>query len=144
MYSADGRYVMVFNGEIFNYIELREELEKEGVSFKTKTDSEVLLNAYIKWGENCMHKFNGMWAFAIYDKQKKKLFAARDRYGVKPFYYYKNQRQFVFCSEIPPLLSFIDGKPKPDHNAVFDYLVFNRTDQSEDTFFESIKYMWDI
>lgn len=138
-HSDDGRYVIVFNGEIYNYIELKEELQNEGMEFKTRSDTEVLLKAYIKWGENCMHKFNGMWAFAIYDKQKKKLFAARDRYGVKPFYYYKSEEQFVFCSEIPPLLPFIKGKPKPDHSAVFDYLVFNRTDQNENTFFESIK-----
>jgi asparagine synthase (glutamine-hydrolysing) len=65
MFSHDGRYVMVYNGEIFNYIELREELQKEGVSFFTKTDSEVLLNAYIMWGEECMNRFNGMWALVI-------------------------------------------------------------------------------
>ena len=139
MYSADGRYVMVFNGEIYNYFELREELEKDGFVFKTKTDSEVLLNSYIKWGEACLDKFNGMWAFVIYDRQTKKTFAARDRFGVKPFYYYHTQDQFVFCSEIPPLLSFMDGKAKPDYNVIFNFLVFNRTDQDESTFFESVK-----
>ncbi len=139
MHSADGRYVIVFNGEIYNYIELREELEKEGVIFKTKTDTEVLLNAYIKWGEVCLHKFNGMWAFAVYDKETKKIFAARDRFGVKPFYYYRTQNQLVFCSEIPPLLPFIGEKPKPDYRVIFDFLVFNRTDQNENTFFESVK-----
>ena len=139
MHSADGRYVMVFNGEIYNYIELREELEKEGLIFKTKTDSEVLLNAYIKWGEACLDKFNGMWAFAIYDRETRKIFAARDRFGIKPFYYYHTPGEFVFCSEIPPLLPFMNGKPKPDYNIIFNFLVFNRTDQNENTFFESVK-----
>lgn len=137
--SADGRYSIIFNGEIYNYIELREELRKEGIKFTTQTDTEVLLNAYIFWGEKCLDKFNGMWAFAIYDKVEKSIFASRDRFGVKPFYYLHTEDQFAFCSEIPPLLSFLKGKPKPDHQRIFDYLVFNRTDQNEYTFFEGIK-----
>ncbi|MBL7909540.1 MAG: asparagine synthase (glutamine-hydrolyzing) [Bacteroidia bacterium] len=139
MQSSDGRYVLVFNGEIYNYIELREELRSLGVAFNTQTDSEVLLNAYIYWGEECLHKFNGMWAFAIYDKQSKNLFAARDRFGVKPFYYLQTKNQFAFCSEIPPLLSLLDKKPQANKQSIFDYLVFNRTDQTEDTFFEEVK-----
>jgi asparagine synthase (glutamine-hydrolysing) len=139
MYSRDRRYVMVFNGEIFNYIELKEELQKEGVIFFTKTDSEVLLNAYIHWGEECMNRFNGMWAFVIYDRQKKKIFASRDRHGVKPFYYLQTADLFAFASEIPPLLSLLDHKPKPDYQSIFDYLVFNRTDQTEQTFFDEVK-----
>ena len=90
MISSNGRYVIVFNGEIYNYIELREELRNEGVAFSTQTDTEVLLNAYIHWGDNCMHRFNGMWAFAIYDRIERTIFAARDRFGVKPFYYLQN------------------------------------------------------
>jgi asparagine synthase (glutamine-hydrolysing) len=136
--SQDERYVIVFNGEIFNYIELREELIKQGVLFKTKTDTEVLLNAYIHWGEACMHRFNGMWAFAIYDRKEKTIFASRDRYGIKPFYYFQSADCFAFCSEIPPLLSLLDNKPQADYQSVFDYLVFNRTDQTENTFFKEI------
>ncbi len=139
MPSKDGRYAIVFNGEIYNYIELREELQKEGVLFNTKTDTEVLLNAYIHWGEDCMHRFNGMWAFAIYDKQNKSIFAARDRFGVKPFYYIQTKKQFAFCSEIPSLLTILDQKPKPNYQSIFDFLVFNRTDQTENTFFEAVK-----
>jgi asparagine synthase (glutamine-hydrolysing) len=139
MHSKDGRYVLVFNGEIFNYIELREELKRAGVVFNTQTDSEVLLNAYIYWGEECLHRFNGMWAFAIYDKEEKSLFAARDRFGVKPFYYLQSQKQFAFCSEIPPLLSLLDKKPTANKQSIFDYLIFNRTDQTENTFFEEVK-----
>ena len=139
MVSSSGHYIMVFNGEIFNYIELRNDLQSKGYQFHTRTDSEVLLNAYIEWGENCLDKFNGMWAFAIYDKKNRELFAARDRYGIKPFYYYRDQDQFVFASEIPSLLSALKNKAQPDNQVVFDYLVFNRTDQGESTFFDGIK-----
>jgi asparagine synthase (glutamine-hydrolysing) len=139
MFSNDERYVMVFNGEIFNYIELRDELEKEGIIFHTQTDSEVLLNAYIAWGEECMHRFNGMWAFLIYDRLEKKIFGARDRYGIKPLYYLNTSEYFAFASEIPPLLSLLNQKPKPDYQSIFDFLVFNRTDQTERTFFDEIK-----
>ncbi len=138
-HSADDRYVIVFNGEIFNYIEIRKELEANGVVFNTKTDTEVLLNAYIYWGEECLHKLNGMWAFAIYDKQDKSVFAARDRYGVKPFYYLLTKESFAFCSEINPLLSLTNKQPATDTQSIFDFLVFNRTDQTENTFFKEIK-----
>lgn len=137
--SDDERFVIIFNGEIFNYIELREELEREGVKFKTKTDTEVLLNSFIFWGEKCLHKFNGMWAFAIYDRHKNEFFAARDRFGVKPFYYTHNNKFFAFCSEIPPLFSFLSEGVKPNTQSIFDYLVFNRTDQTDNTFFNEIK-----
>jgi asparagine synthase (glutamine-hydrolysing) len=137
--SSDERHVIVFNGEIYNYIELREELKKEGIKFSTQTDTEVLLNAYLFWGESCLHKLNGMWAFAIYDKQEKSVFASRDRFGVKPFYYVRTDRQFIFCSEIPPLLSFLKNKPEPNYQSIFDFLVFNRTDQTENTFFNGVK-----
>lgn len=138
MLSENKRYVMVFNGEIYNYIELREELQKKGVVFQTRTDSEVLLNAYIHWGKDCLHRFNGMWAFVIYNRKEKNIFAARDRYGVKPFYYLHTNGYFAFCSEIQPLLSLLHAKTKADYQSIFDYLVFNRTDQTERTFFEEV------
>ena len=139
MFSHNQRYVIVFNGEIFNYIELREELKAHGFSFKTGTDTEVLLASYQQWGEDCLHRFNGMWAFVIYDRQEKTIFAARDRYGIKPFYYYQTKEFFAFASEIPPLLPLLPGKPTPDNQSIFDYLVFNRTDQNDKTFFSDIK-----
>ncbi|WP_299701325.1 asparagine synthase (glutamine-hydrolyzing) [uncultured Pontibacter sp.] len=139
MFSADARYVLVFNGEIFNYVELREELSQKGVVFKTKTDTEVLLNSYIYWGEECMHHFNGMWAFAIYDRTNKSVFASRDRFGIKPFYYLHTDTFFAFCSEIPPLLTLLQAKPTPNYQSIFDYLAFSRTDQNENTFFSEIK-----
>ncbi len=138
MFSPDKRYVLVFNGEIFNYIELREELKANGHSFNTNTDTEVLLASWVQWGEDCLHHFNGMWAFVIYDRENKKIFASRDRYGIKPFYYYLTEDFFAFASEIPPLLSLIPGKPTPNKQVIFDYLVFNRTDQTEKTFFSEI------
>jgi len=138
MLSEDGNYAMVFNGEIYNYIEIREQLKVLGHTFKTKTDSEVLLKSYLQWGSDCMHRFNGMWAFAIYDRKNKSLFAARDRYGVKPFYYFSDGDRFIFASEIPSILSVLKNKPNANKQVIFDYLVFNRTDQTESTFFEGI------
>ena len=105
MLSEDENYVLVFNGEIFNYIELREELVKLGVSFISKTDSEVLLKAFIHWGEEVQHKLNGMWAFAVYNKNEHSLFLSRDRYGIKPIYVLENEQFISFASEIPPLLT---------------------------------------
>lgn len=111
MLSADKQYVLVFNGEIYNFIELKKELEKDFI-FQTSSDTEVLLAAWQKWGTACLNRFNGMFAFAIWDTKKKILFAARDRYGVKPFYYSKNAGNFYFASEIKTLWAAgIERKP---------------------------------
>lgn len=138
MNSSDGRYIIVFNGEIFNYVELREELKSKGHVFKTDTDTEVLLYSYKEWGEACQHKFNGMWAFAIFDKVEKSVFFSRDRYGIKPFYYFQNDEVFAFASEIPALLKVWKGKVEANYQSIFDYMVFNRTDQTNETFFKDI------
>jgi len=137
--ESESRYVIVYNGEVYNYIEIREELKAKGFVFRTNTDTEVVLNSYIEWGEDCLDKFNGMWAFCIYDREKQELFFARDRYGVKPFYYYRDNEKFLFASELPPILSILKSKPEVNNQAIFDYLVFNRTDQTEDTFYTGIK-----
>lgn len=139
MFSPDKRYSIIYNGEVYNYPEIRDELIKKGYQFVSKTDTEVVLNSYIEWGEDCLNRFNGMWALAIYDSVKKELFCARDRFGVKPFYYYHDNEQFVFASEIPALLTVLKQKPTVNNEAVFDYMVYNRTDQSENTFFKEIK-----
>lgn len=139
MFDGSGRYVIIHNGEVYNFIEIREELIKKGYSFISNTDTEVILKAYIEWGDECLNRFNGMWAFCIYDTQTNQIFISRDRYGVKPFYYYLDNEQFVFASEIPPILNVLDNKPQANKQVVFDYLVFNRTDQTESTFFEGIK-----
>lgn len=138
MFSQDKKYVVVYNGEIFNYLELREELEALRYSFSTNTDTEVLINAYIEWGEECQQKFNGMWAFAIYNAENGVLFISRDRYGIKPFYYFQDNETFAFASEIPSLLKVLTRKPEANEQAIFDYLIFNRTDQNENTFFKGI------
>lgn len=138
MFDVTGRFVVVFNGEIYNYLELREDLGKKGYKFRSSTDTEVLLYSYIAWGEDCLDRLNGMWAFAIYDREQKKLFAARDRFGVKPFYYYLDERQFIFASDIPPLFSIVKNI-LPDNRAICDYLLYNRTDQDENTFYSGIK-----
>jgi asparagine synthase (glutamine-hydrolysing) len=138
MFSHDKKYVLIFNGEIFNYIELREELKNKGYKFYTDTDTEVLINSYIEWGEECQHKFNGMWAFAIYNTENGNIFISRDRYGIKPLYVYQNEEIFAFASEIPSLLKVINKKPQANMEVIFDYLAFNRTDQTENTFFENI------
>lgn len=138
MTSHDGQYILVFNGEIFNYIELRNELKSLGHTFVSGSDTEVLLAAYIHWGEACLHRLNGMWAFAIYNRHTGSLFAARDRYGIKPFYYATDGNCLMFASEIPPLISAFPGETGPNDQAVYDFLVFNRTEHTGETFFRNI------
>ncbi len=98
-----GDLVIVFNGEIYNYLEIKARLVKEGITFISQSDTEVILAAYVKWGSDCVNQFVGMWAFVIWDKKKKTLFASRDRFGIKPFYYIVNGPRFYFGSEYKPL-----------------------------------------
>ncbi len=137
-FSDDRRYVMTFNGEIYNYKELREELQQLGYDFHSSGDSEVLLKAYIAWGKAAFHKFNGMWALAIYDTQENTVFFSRDRFGMKPFYYTVEGNRLYFASEIPALLAVKKEKAAVRGDVLFDYLVFNRTEQSQHTFFKGI------
>ncbi|PZX47679.1 asparagine synthase (glutamine-hydrolyzing) [Algoriphagus chordae] len=115
-HSDDDRYHLVFNGEIYNYLEIRTVLEDFFV-FNTASDTEVLLKAWIHWGESCLDRFNGMFAFAIWDQQEKSLFAARDRFGVKPFYYHHSSDTLSFASEIPAL--FANGIEKIPNQSVW-------------------------
>ena len=133
--------VIVYNGEIYNYIELRKELEQKGYIFFSDTDTEVILFAFKEWGRDCLKKFNGMWAFAIWDKNKKELFCSRDRYGIKPFYYYYNNDVFAFASEIRALLSCPFVKKEPNDKTVYEYLAAEMTDYSDHTFFKNIKQL---
>jgi asparagine synthase (glutamine-hydrolysing) len=134
--DATGRYLLVKTGEVYNHIQLQAELQALG--YNSHTDTEVILNGYIAWGEKILDKINGKFAIAIYDKEKQTLFIARDRFGVQTLYYSVNGEGFVFASDIPTLLSTLPTKPKTNENAIFDYLVFNRTDQIEQTFFDGI------
>ena len=137
MIDVSNNYYLVYNGEIYNFQEIREELEKKGIQFKSKTDTEVLLHSYIVWGPECLHKFNGMFAFAIYDKNKGNLFLARDRIGVKPLYYYFKEGKFIFSSEISGILSHT-VETQPNTKAIRDFLLYNITSHMDETFFTGI------
>ena len=137
MFSCDKRYCIIFNGEIYNFIELREELKNKGYEFQTSTDTEVILSSYIEWGKECLHKFNGDWSFVIYDIQTKEIFGARDRYGIKPFYYYKDDDRLIFASEIKAIIPLLKNRT-PNEKLIYEYLMYNRTDQSEETFFKNV------
>ena len=139
MFSHDERYVLIFNGEIFNYLELREELKGKGHHFRTGTDTEVVLAAWQEWGEAMLHRFNGMWAIALYDRRDKTVFAARDRYGVKPFFYATDGDRLLFGSDIRSITAVLGRKPTPDSEALFNFLAFNRTDQNDGTFLQEVK-----
>ncbi len=139
MRSPDGRHTIIFNGEIFNYLELRKELAAKGHVFRTETDTEVLLAGYGEWGEGVLHRLNGMWAFVIHDAVDGSLFCARDRYGIKPFFYCVDGHRILIASEPPAILAVLGRKPDPDNGAIFSFLAFNRTDQNEGSFFKGIK-----
>lgn len=139
MHDENGRFTIILNGEIYNYIELRQHLEGEGVLFSSSSDTEVLLKGFIHDGPAILDQLNGMFAFAIYDSVQKELFLARDRFGVKPLYYYFSDDEFIFASEIPAILSVYGKTSRANETAIFDYLAFNRTDQTDNTFFEGIK-----
>ena len=135
-YSEDRRFVIVFNGELYNFKELKEEL-KNDYKFKTLSDTEVVLAAFIKWGTACLNRFNGMFAFAIWDTKKKVLFAARDRFGVKPFYYLINDEKLYFASEIKTF--FAAGFPKIPNSKVWaSYFVSGSYGDPSETFWERV------
>lgn len=118
------RYTIVFNGEIYNYKTLKKDLINDGVDFVTDSDTEVLLNLYIKYGEDCLEKLNGFFSFAIFDKQENRLFIARDRIGIKPLLYYFDGTDFIFASELKAILKFQVNKDI-DQVSLFNYLQFN-------------------
>lgn len=117
------RYWIVFNGEIYNFQEKREMLQKEGYAFKSKTDTEVIMALYDKFGKKCLEHLRGMFAFAIYDEQEKTVFCARDRVGKKPFKYYLNNGVFIFASELKAILTQKEYKKEPDYIAIHHYLT---------------------
>jgi len=139
MSIKNGRAWIVYNGEVYNYVELREQLKGRGYSFWSNTDTEVILNAYLEWGEECLHRFNGMWAFAIVDFINKSVFCARDRIGIKPFYYYFGNGLFCFASEIKQLLVLPFVDKDLDIGVIYDYLVLSVVDHSDRTFLSEIK-----
>lgn len=124
MISSDHRFVLTYNGEIYNFRELRSELEAAGYWFRSQTDSEVVLHAYAEWGERCLDRFNGMFAFAIWDRREKSLFLARDRYGIKPLYYSVQGGTFAFGSEQKAILALPDFERQLDKRALLEYFTF--------------------
>jgi asparagine synthase (glutamine-hydrolysing) len=141
MVSHCGRYVMIYNGEIYNYLELRQDLERDGVVFRSHSDSEVLLAAFVAYGFDCVSRLNGMWAFAIWDRTAARLFVSRDRFGEKPFYYAVRNRDFIFASEIKALLAtgLIERSPNPA--MVADFCAERVSDHTQQTFFRSVSQL---
>src|SRR3954447_16503499 len=133
---ADGALQLVHNGEIYNYVKLRAELEQKGHSFRTATDTEVLLAAYEEWGTRCVERFNGMWAFAIWDARRQTLFCSRDRFGVKPFYYQRRGGTFRFASELKAFHAL--EALQPNESAVLEYLSQGHIDHTRETLFAGI------
>ncbi len=141
MSSPDGDFCIVYNGEIFNYLEIRQELSEKGAHFRTQTDTEVILKAYEEWGEKCLERFNGMFAFVLWDRRRKLLFAARDRFGIKPFYYFWDGDSFLAASEVKALLSHPLVRRTANEETIYDYLLFGFQDHSAATFFRSIQQL---
>jgi len=138
-HSECGNFVMVFNGEIYNYLELRNELLAYH-NFKTNSDTEVLLVAYQRWGVNCLNKCNGMFSFAIWNKKEQELFAARDRFGVKPFHYFWDGSNFIFASEINPFWEY--GIPKiPNESVWLNYFAEGSYGLPHETFWKHIEQL---
>jgi len=141
MSDPSGRWHIIFNGEIYNYLELRRDLESAGPVFRTKTDTEVLLHALIRWGPAALPRLVGMFAFALLDTHERRLLLARDFFGIKPLLYARSSTGFAFASEIPPLLE-VPGVSRQVHpQRLFDYLRFGTTDHGDATLFRDIRQL---
>lgn len=134
------KFWIEFNGEIYNYLEIREELKAKGYKFRSSCDTEVILYSYIEWGDGCVERFEGMWSFCILDTTKRRLFCSVDRFGIKPFYYFFNGIEFNFGSEIKQVLNMTSARRGINYKVLFDYLVAESYgNESEETFFTGIK-----
>lgn len=140
MWTVDGRFGITYNGEVYNYVELKKELAQLGHTFRSNSDTEVILEAYREWGEKCVTHFNGMFAFAIWDRVNRNLFLARDRLGVKPLYYFCNGRVFLFASEIKALLQHPGLWARPNRTAIREYVDYSFT-LGAATWFEGVKQL---
>jgi asparagine synthase (glutamine-hydrolysing) len=138
MFNEDRSLVLIFNGEIYNYLELREELIVMGYQFHSRTDSEVILHGYAAWGDDCVHRFNGMWAFAIWDSGRRRLLLSRDRLGVKPLYYKAEpEGGLIFSSEIKAIAAVRETK-EANLGKVHDYLAYGYRTNDGETFFQEV------
>jgi asparagine synthase (glutamine-hydrolysing) len=140
MTTPSGRTTIVYNGELFNYLELREELRATGRAFTSRSDTEVVLAAYEIWGEACVERFNGQFAFVLWDRKEQRLFAARDRFGVKPLYWYQRGDLFAAASEIKALLGHPDIRPAVSYPALSEYFTFQNI-FSDLTLFEGVRLL---
>lgn len=138
MCDAAANLWVTYNGELYNYIELRKELEQCGHHFRTQSDTEVLINAYLQWGAGCVQRFNGMFAFALWDKKKKTLFCARDRSGVKPFYYYFKRGVFCFASELKAIRAMPFAETTINERAVHHYLAYDALEYEPEGFLKHV------
>lgn len=139
MFSTEKNFLITFNGEIYNYIELRSELTDLGHTFKSDSDTEVLLYAFSQWGSDCVHKLKGMFSFAIFDKINNRVTLFRDAFGIKPLYYFINENQFGFSSELDPLKEIYNDKLNFNLQIIYDYLVHATYDHTDCTFFKEFK-----
>lgn len=143
LYSEDGNKILIFNGEIYNYTEIREDLMAKGYKFKSNTDSEVLIHGYDEYGEALVNKLRGMFAFCIWDKVEQKVFAARDNFGIKPFYFYEyeynGQKALMIASEIKAFLDHPSFEKEVNKKALKPYLTFQYSAQPDETFFKGVK-----
>lgn len=141
MSTEDGRYHLIFNGEIYNYLELRQRLDRAGYVFQSRTDSEVLLKALVAWGTDALPQFIGMFAFAFLDLTERTLLLARDQFGIKPLYYARFEGGFAFASEIKSLLRLPGISRNCNPQRIYEYLRFGLTDHGEETFLKSVRQL---
>ncbi|MBL8379810.1 MAG: asparagine synthase (glutamine-hydrolyzing) [Burkholderiales bacterium] len=139
MVSADNRFAIVFNGEIYNYLELRRELAARGHQFHSSGDTEVLLRAYLEWGRECVNRLNGMWAFVIFDKYERRLFGSRDRLGIKPLFRYRSASTAMFASEIKAIRASGEYADQTNWRVAADFLLRGALDRSAQCFFAGIE-----
>ena len=140
MASANGRYVIVYNGGLYDYRELAAELADSGHSFASRTDTEVVLHAYQEWGPDCLHRFNGMFAFAVWDTRTRELFVARDRLGIKPLYYVTIGGTFAFGSEVKALIA-AGYRAQVSPAGLAEYFTFQNT-LSDATLFDGVRMLY--
>jgi len=136
MCDETGRFWITYNGEIYNFKEIRDDLKEIGYSFFSTTDTEVVLKSYMAWGNECQNRFNGMWALAIWDSHEKKLWISKDRFGVKPLYYMFHDEFFIVCSEIKSIMPIIDLQP--NFQEMYAYLLDGQSEAHSETFFDKV------
>jgi len=135
------KFVLIYNGEIYNYIEIRNELSAAGYTFNSTSDTEVILAAYDKWGDDCVSRFNGMWSFVLYDIKQNIFFCSRDRFGIKPFNYVSLPDMFLVGSEIKQFTVFPEFQPRLNYKEAWNYLVEARLNTGKDTLFENVSVL---